>query len=737
VGTASTKSSRSKPQTNSAKAATAGGRNVVQASEAPAEAVMSDRTWLIAMAAILFVAAVLRLYDLNLVPLHHDEGVNGNFLVRLVREGYYHYDPANYHGPTLYYFSAIVAWILRPFAGPTANLSTIGIRLVPALFGLATVGLIFTLRRNLGTVATLSAAFLLAVSPGAVYLSRYFIHETLFVFFTLGIVVAVLKYYEDSHPVHLILAALSAGLLFATKETWIVTGGVLLIALISTGLYRQSFLLFAESRNGHRRNGRDSAPNVSEWVSQTVDRLVNSAGYGGLRVSSVAFSFDGRISRGVFWTVWFQMLALSCLVGIVVAILSKMDAIGNTSAIVIYLLWAGLVCWVSVAIYVKRWHDLGYSGWLTLLNLVPGVNLVALFMLGAIEGTAGLNSYGPVASDQPNSPWNKAVVLALWWLSALGVCAMVGVLFYSSFSTNPQGVTDSLKTFQFWTKTGKEAHQHPRSTYIWWLLQQESPLLVLGALGAIVAVLRPSKSFALFSALWAFGLLAAYSLIAYKTPWLALNFIVPLALVSGVAIGWLYEELAKWEISKRARWYTVAGILLIAIGPLAGFARIFDDVAYGVSDRSFKGFASMDVHWNTFIPGHQTIDLNFLNYDNDNRYYVYVYAHTRRETLKLVEEINKVAERTHQGDQTGITIVSPDYWPLPWYLRDYKRVGYHGRMTPSTEPIIIAKQDQAAEVQATFGDRYQQIQSGFNTAGSFPLRPGVDLLLYTRRELVR
>jgi len=42
------------------------------------------------------------------VPLHHDEGVNGNFLVRLVREGAYNYDPANYHGPTLYYFAAVM-----------------------------------------------------------------------------------------------------------------------------------------------------------------------------------------------------------------------------------------------------------------------------------------------------------------------------------------------------------------------------------------------------------------------------------------------------------------------------------------------------------------------------------------------------------------------------------------------------------------------------------------------------
>ncbi|HYU98854.1 MAG TPA: flippase activity-associated protein Agl23 [Pyrinomonadaceae bacterium] len=558
---------------------------------------MDERTWFIAVTAIMLLAAILRLYDLNLVPLHHDEGVNGNFLVRLVRDGYYHYDPANYHGPTLYYFAAVLAWILRPFVGVNASLTTIGIRLVPALFGLATIALVLTLRRNLGTIATLSAAFFLAISPGAVYLSRYFIHETLFVFFTLGLVVALLKYYEDLNPAYLILAAISAALLFATKETAMISVGVLVIALGVTQVYRLLWRSIGGTTNQKKRRTGDN--------------------------------------RTFF------------------------EKVGGSSK------------------------------------------------------------------------------LTVWVVIGLAVFVSVYVLFYSSFFTNyPQGVYDSLKTFQIWTKTGQEAHKHPPATYIWWLLEQESPLLVLGALGAIVAVLKPTKSFALFSALWAFGLLAAYSLIAYKTPWLALNFIVPLALTSGVAIEWFYKELARWQLSKHLRWYAVAGLLLVAIGPLAGMARIFDEVAWEVSSDTFKDLISVPMRWKTFIPGYQTIDLNFLNYDNDNRYYVYVYAHTRRETLKLLDEIGKVAERTHQGKDTGITIVSADYWPLPWYLRDYKRVGYHGHMTPSTEPIIIARQDQAGEVETTFGDRYQQIQSGFNPAGSFPLRPGVDLLLYARRELV-
>jgi len=595
VSTASTKSS--KQQANRAKASAAGGRRVDQAPAASSEGVMDDTTWFIAVTAILLLAAILRLYNLDLVPLHHDEGVNGNFLVRLVHDGYYLYDPANYHGPTLYYFAAVVAWILRPFVGANASLTTTGIRLVPALFGLATIGLVFTLRRNLGTIATLSAAILLAVSPGAVYLSRYFIHETLFVFFTLGLVVALIKYFEEVNSAYLILAAISAALLFATKETAMISVAVLLIALVATQVYRLLWRSIGGTTN-QKKGRRDD--------------------------------------------------------------------------------------------YRTFFEKAGGSSKLT-----------------------------------------------VWIVTALFVFTAVYVLFYSSFFTNyPQGVYDSLKTFQFWTKTGQEAHKHPPATYIWWLLQQESPLLVLGALGAIAAILKPTKSFALFSALWAFGLIAAYSLIAYKTPWLSLNFIVPLALSGGVAIDWFYEELASWQVSKQMRWYALAGLLLVALGPLAGMARIFDETAFEMSSDSFKGLVSVPMHWKTFIPGYQTIDLNFINYDNDNRYYVYVYAHTRRETLKLLDEIDKVAERTHQGKDTGITIVSADYWPLPWYLRDYKRVGYHGHMTPSTEPIIIARQDQAAEVETTFGDRYQQIQSGFNIAGSFPLRPGVDLLLYTRRELV-
>ena len=558
ANTASTKSASKSGGKKAPARNAAGAKNAPSVETPPPADDLPERVWWICVAVIFLIAAALRMYDLNLVPLHHDEGVNGNFLVRLVREGVYVYDPANYHGPTLYYFAAFFPWVVRVLFGKAAmenyGLTTVAIRMVPALFGLGTIGLIFLLRRWLGTIATLSAGLLLAISPGAVYLSRYFIHETHFVFFTLAIVVSCLYVYEYRNAFYLIPAAASAALLFATKETAMISVGVLIIAFALTILY------------GYLRRGR------------VVERRVK-----------------GR-SEPEMWS------------------------------------------------------------------------------LGGFVAQLG----GPVIAG-------LCVVLALATLVGLYV------LFYSSFFTNSKGISDSFATFAVWSKTGSKDHVHPIYTYIVWLLRREGALLFLGALGALFVVLKPKNAFALFAALWAFGVIAAYSLIPYKTPWLMLNFVVPLALIAGYAVQSIYElEQRQWRVT---------GIVLI--GALS-------------------------------VSTYQTIDLNFINYDNDNAGYVYVYAHTTRGMLDLVKEIDRIGKE-RQGSQTGITIVSPDYWPLPWYLRKYTRVGYYGTLAPSTEPMIIANEVQQPEIEANFRDQYQQVRSRKGD-GSFELRPGVRLLLYERRK---
>src|SRR5687767_475183 len=103
-------------------------------------------------ALIIIAAAILRLYQLDLKPLHHDEGVNGYFVLKLIRERTYIYDPANYHGPTLYYFSLITCGYMNVLFGK-AGVTAVALRLVPAIFGIATVWIVILLRRFIGYTA--------------------------------------------------------------------------------------------------------------------------------------------------------------------------------------------------------------------------------------------------------------------------------------------------------------------------------------------------------------------------------------------------------------------------------------------------------------------------------------------------------------------------------------------------------------------------------------------------------
>jgi uncharacterized protein (TIGR03663 family) len=289
--------------------------------------------------------------------------------------------------------------------------------------------------------------------------------------------------------------------------------------------------------------------------------------------------------------------------------------------------------------------------------------------------------------DEFGGPFVVVICIAL----SVAVGYALYFLFYTSFLKNPKGLADSLQTFRVWSRTGSTAHVHPVYQYIPWLLSQEASLLLFGSIGAALVVFKPKNSFALFAALWAFGLIAAYSLIPYKTPWLVLNFLVPLALIAGYAVQTIYE----WD----NRQLRLTGVFL------------FLAVGVGI---------------------YQTIDLNFFNYDNDDTYYVYVYAHTTRGTLDLVNNIDRIAKE-EQGGATGISIMSPDYWPLPWYLRNYSRVGYFANIASSNEPMIIASAGQREQIEANFGALYGQVMSS-EQDGSFELRPGVRLLLYQRRK---
>ncbi|MHC4248491.1 MAG: flippase activity-associated protein Agl23 [Planctomycetota bacterium] len=136
------------------------------------------------IAAVVIAAAGMRLCDLGRRPMHTDEAVQAEKARLLVEENAWRYDPHEYHGPTLPYASAPL--LLVGAGGRIENATEVTLRLVPALFGVGIVLLTLLVAGGLGRPGALVAAVLAAASPAMVFYSRYFIHETLLVFFTFG-----------------------------------------------------------------------------------------------------------------------------------------------------------------------------------------------------------------------------------------------------------------------------------------------------------------------------------------------------------------------------------------------------------------------------------------------------------------------------------------------------------------------------------------------------------------------
>ncbi len=184
-------------------------------------------TILVCMLAV--AALVLRVIDLDRRPMHADEGVQGLKFIELLENGKYRYDPDEYHGPTLNYLTLPVAWLRGEHNRQALTETTL--RLVPAVFGAGLVLLLFMVRDGLGRSATVSAALVTAISPALVFYGRYYIHETLLVFFTLAFLGACWRYLQTRRWGWAVGAGAAFGLMHATKETFVLELFAMAVAL--------------------------------------------------------------------------------------------------------------------------------------------------------------------------------------------------------------------------------------------------------------------------------------------------------------------------------------------------------------------------------------------------------------------------------------------------------------------------------------------------------------------------
>ena len=207
----------------------------------------------------------------------------------------------------------------------------------------------------------------------------------------------------------------------------------------------------------------------------------------------------------------------------------------------------------------------------------------------------------------------------------------------------------------------------------------------LGLVGILRAVTcrahhEPRALFLRFLAFYTLGLTCLYSIIPYKTPWCLLGFLQPLIYMAGLGAGTILRGVRYPFLQA-----SVGALLLLG----------------------------------TLQLGWQSYRTNFKLYEDLQN--PYVYAHTSKDLLKMVQRIEEIAASLPSKEDLWVQIIASDYWPLPWYLRGLSQVGYwDAPQGEANAPLIITDAKTHPLLEAQLEGQY--------TTSYFSLRPEVFLL---------
>lgn len=261
-------------------------------------------------------------------------------------------------------------------------------------------------------------------------------------------------------------------------------------------------------------------------------------------------------------------------------------------------------------------------------------------------------------------------------LRYVAIATVVGIffsaMFFSSFGKNPRGVWDSVTTYFYYLgrasgegSTGR--HVYPFFYYfehLFWYQRFGGPLwteLAIGVpafVGAVAAMSgkglgETDQGAARFLAVYTLIMTVVYSVIPYKTPWCALGFFHGMILLA--AIGMIVLVRATPHLVLKL---LVCALLFVVCGQLT---------------------------W-------QSWRASFEQYGHRGN--PYVYSQTTNDIPRLAGKIAAFAAAQPDRWATHIQVICPDddYWPLPWYLRKFTRVGWFHEVPTGRPAVLIVTQ---------------------------------------------
>lgn len=296
---------------------------------------------------------------------------------------------------------------------------------------------------------------------------------------------------------------------------------------------------------------------------------------------------------------------------------------------------------------------------------------------------------------------NRKQLDRAWWVSAwreyrlpvatsLLTAALVAGYFYTDGLRQPRGAIDAVRTFFVYETVA--GHDKPFGYYfhllalpaksggVWWF---GTPVAALALLGLAANFRRPVVRFIACSAAAHFLI---YSLIAYKTPWLACLPWAHVCLLAGFSVA---------GFSTRRPW------LKISIGLLAGACLV---TQFTQARRATGRFASDERNPLAYVP-------------------------TRPEIETLAPWLEQLRRSAPANSLEPVAVIGADYWPLPWYLRSFGKTGYWPAPPENLAamPLVFAMPESAEAVANQLGQSHTPLPRG--------LRAGVPVTLFVRNDI--
>lgn len=280
-----------------------------------------------------------------------------------------------------------------------------------------------------------------------------------------------------------------------------------------------------------------------------------------------------------------------------------------------------------------------------------------LILFGRTEGIGRQNAYPRFALLLRKNI--RVIVIAL--LIAIAIYSVLLSNFFQRID-NLLGLESSdpamrlpapLRGIATWMTThGVGRISGPFFYYVPFLFIYELPI-VLFAIAGSIHYLRKKDTFMIFAVYWAIASLLMYSYIQEKVPWLVLHILLPQCII---AAGYIGEKIEGSSTSKFSPYSSTFLLILMAF----------------------------------FI--YSSLNLNYVNSYNPQEPLVYV--QTSGDVKLIMNQIESISNNTRYKP---IAITTSDYWPFPWYLREYTDVRYGRNYYDAS--FVISSDLEAGEIE--------------------------------------